>query len=166
MNWDAISALGTIIGSIAVLVTLIYLAVQIRQNTEAINAQSRQSILAAAQAEIFLRIQFPELEIAITQDDVPTQVEQVKINAWLAGVFRSREFSWLQYNQGLIDESQWSTEVNVISIVLSAPRARDWWEIAGRKSFGQKFVHFVDEVIRDQPASLEFARSLGSWAKR
>lgn len=89
VNWEAVSALGTIIGSIAVLVTLMYLAVQIRQN-----------------------------------------------------------------------------EVNVISIVLSAPRARDWWKNAGRKSFGNQFVEFVDEVIHDQPASVEFYRSLGSWAKR
>ena len=84
MNWEAVSALGTIIGSVAVLVTLIYLAVQVQQNTEAIKAQSRQTVLSAAQAEIFLRIQFPELEIAMTQDDVPTREEQVK-NQRLAG---------------------------------------------------------------------------------
>jgi hypothetical protein len=36
MNWDAIGAMGEILGALAVLVTLIYLAVQIRQNTSAV----------------------------------------------------------------------------------------------------------------------------------
>lgn len=35
MNWEAISAVGEILGASAVLITLIYLAVQIRQNTAA-----------------------------------------------------------------------------------------------------------------------------------
>ena len=33
MNWDAIGAIGEIIGALAVFLTLVYLATQIRQNT-------------------------------------------------------------------------------------------------------------------------------------
>jgi hypothetical protein len=33
MNWEAIGAIGEIVGSFAVLITLIYLAQQIKQNT-------------------------------------------------------------------------------------------------------------------------------------
>jgi hypothetical protein len=35
MNWDAIGAIGELVGGAAVLVTLIYLAVQIRQANSA-----------------------------------------------------------------------------------------------------------------------------------
>lgn len=34
MNWEAISVIAESIGVIAVLITLIYLAIQVRQNTE------------------------------------------------------------------------------------------------------------------------------------
>ena len=34
MNWDAIGAIGQILGSVAVLITLAYLAVQIRQTKQ------------------------------------------------------------------------------------------------------------------------------------
>jgi len=40
MNWDAISAIGEILGAIAVVATLGYLAVQIRQNTTALSVSS------------------------------------------------------------------------------------------------------------------------------
>ena len=38
MNWEAAGAIGEIIGALAVFLTLIYLALQIRQNTKAVRA--------------------------------------------------------------------------------------------------------------------------------
>jgi len=43
MNWDAIGAVGEVSGAIAVVATLGYLAVQIRQNTSAVRANSAQA---------------------------------------------------------------------------------------------------------------------------
>ena len=42
MNWDAIGAIGELIGAIAVFATLIYLAVQIRQSNRLALAQYRE----------------------------------------------------------------------------------------------------------------------------
>ena len=42
MNWDAISAIGEIVGSIAVVITLAYLAVQTRQNSHHTKALLQQ----------------------------------------------------------------------------------------------------------------------------
>ena len=45
MNWDAIGAIGEIVGATGVIVTLIYLAVQIRQNTSATNRTNVRNVL-------------------------------------------------------------------------------------------------------------------------
>lgn len=45
MNWEAIGAIGEIVGAIAVLVTLIYLAMQIRQNTYQTRAAATQDTI-------------------------------------------------------------------------------------------------------------------------
>jgi len=45
MNWEAISAVGEILGALAVLVTLIYLAVQIKQNTTAVATATYESTM-------------------------------------------------------------------------------------------------------------------------
>jgi hypothetical protein len=45
MNWEAISAVGRLVGAVAVLVTLIYLAVQIRQNTAAVATATCESTM-------------------------------------------------------------------------------------------------------------------------
>ena len=45
MNWDAIGAIGELLGAAAVLFTLIYLAVQIRQNTSAVATATYESTM-------------------------------------------------------------------------------------------------------------------------
>jgi hypothetical protein len=45
MNWEAIAAVGQMVGATAVLITLIYLAVQIRQNTSAVATATYESTM-------------------------------------------------------------------------------------------------------------------------
>tara|TARA_B110000858_G_scaffold89247_1_gene103084 strand:- start:5179 stop:5370 length:192 start_codon:yes stop_codon:yes gene_type:complete len=52
MNWDAISAIGEIIGATAVVVSLVYLAVQIRQNTRQISSSIKAAQLSAFERNI------------------------------------------------------------------------------------------------------------------
>ncbi len=43
MDWDALSAIAALIGGAGVVATLIYLAIEIRQNTRAVRSASYQS---------------------------------------------------------------------------------------------------------------------------
>lgn len=45
MNWDAISAVSEVVGVTAVLITFIYLAIQIRQNTAAVATSTYESVM-------------------------------------------------------------------------------------------------------------------------
>ena len=44
VNWDAIGAVGEILGAVAVFMSLVYLGVQIRANTTSMNTASRQAV--------------------------------------------------------------------------------------------------------------------------
>ena len=44
MNWDAIGAIGEVLGAIAVFISLSYLAIQIKSNTASMEVTSRQSV--------------------------------------------------------------------------------------------------------------------------
>ena len=45
MNWEAISAVSELVGVTAVMITLIYLAVQIKQNTAAVATSTYESVM-------------------------------------------------------------------------------------------------------------------------
>jgi hypothetical protein len=46
MNWEAIGAIGEILGAIAVLGTLIYLVAQLRQNTASVTTATYESMMS------------------------------------------------------------------------------------------------------------------------
>jgi hypothetical protein len=153
MNRSKIADLSEILSSIAILITLIYLTVEISQNTEALYAQSRQQILTSAQTELFDLAHNPEIVKNIIKTEPLTEDENIKLTVTFTAWMRVREFSWLQYQSGIIDEAQWSTELAVITVILGAPRTRLWWNIIGKPSVGIPFAEFIDELIRDQPSS-------------
>lgn len=48
MNWEAISAISDIVGAVAVVISLVYVAAQIRQNTKMARSGAKQSLTEAA----------------------------------------------------------------------------------------------------------------------
>ena len=61
MNWEAIGAVGEILGAIAVLVTLVYLAAQVRQNSRFVKAATYHSTMRARNEFNFAVATTPEL---------------------------------------------------------------------------------------------------------
>jgi hypothetical protein len=156
--------LSEIVSSIAILITLVYLTIEISQNTNALNAQSRETVLTAAQAELQLLMENPHIVQNLSGSSPLTEEEQIEIDSMLGLTLRSREFSWLQYQDGTIDELQWNTEFAVLLSILDAPRTRLWWEKMGRFVFGEEFVEFIDLTMEEHPASNSTWKAAGSWS--
>lgn len=145
---------------------MIYLAVEINQNTEALHPQSRQSILESAQSELFLYIDRTEMVGYVVGREPLTADQNLELHTFLVAAIRVRQFSWLQYRSGTIDETKWSTELNVFEIVLSTDRTRTWWHTMGRPAFGQEFRDFVDSAFEDHPIRNETWASMRTWTDR
>ena len=61
MNWDEVSAIGQVLGSVAVFVTLIYLAIQTRHSRREVRRSVSQSRAATVRELSLLRVQDPSL---------------------------------------------------------------------------------------------------------
>ena len=85
-----LGALGELLGSLAVLATLIYLALQTRQNTMAISAQLDAATMLARQEGLLLMSTSKELAEALNQQRVhPQPIELDRVNAfWTAQMIR------------------------------------------------------------------------------
>jgi len=166
MSLEELSYLADIVGVILVIASLMYVAMQVRQNTNAIYAQSRQAVLAASQAELFAEMENPDVITSMVKLGPITAEEQIRLNSWLFALMRSREFAWLQYRNGVIDEVQWQTEVGAIKFFFDAQRARDWWNVIGRRPFGREFVGFIDGIIQSQPATDSTWQTVADWVRK
>ena len=117
MNTSKLADIAAITSSIAILVTLVFLVVQMQQNTVAIEAQTRQSILAGAQAELLTLVENSEITVLQVKPEL-TELENATLDAWFAPQLRSREYAWIQHQSGLTDVS---THHNFQSGVFTQP---------------------------------------------
>ena len=162
MNLEQFAYFAEIVGVVLVIASLIYVAKQLRQTTEALHAQSRQTVMTGAQAELRCIIDNPDIIKCITKAGTLTPDEHIKLHAFLLSALRSREFAWLQYRNGQIDETQWNTELAVLRILLSSPRSRLWWEKLGRDAHSNEFAEFVDKAVQNRPAT-DYFEAQENW---
>jgi hypothetical protein len=125
MNWEAISAVGEIVGAIAVVVTLMYLAVQIRRGTTATQAASVQS--AAALDHEFL--------IAVGSDPITAQLWATYLSApqtlsvdqamqghlLMTSLLRRLENVRIQMQMGTLSQGGWQSRQSMFNVIASSP---------------------------------------------
>jgi hypothetical protein len=146
MNWEAIGAVGDFVSGVGVIVTLGYLAVQIRQNTRAQRYEShvRSRILIAefqklqanpASADIWLR--------GLRDPNELTEQERWAFHNLLYLFMNPIEARVMAPDAPLVD----ATATNVV-IDVFADRAgfRDWWKEA-RPVYSKTFRDQVDERL-------------------
>jgi len=151
MNWTKASAVAEILSSVAILVTLVYLAIEIRQNAEATQADTRQAILAADQEFLHVLLLEPELVLARHQEELDDE-ERIRLSIQLVAMLRMREMNWIQHQNGTIDDITWRAYLGSLVAVLSAPQSRVWWQNYGvERIFDPRFISLVNELLTDAP---------------
>lgn len=150
MNLEQLAYLAEIVGVIAVVITLIYLSVQVRQGTQILWSESRQAQVAYDQGGVYKFVEYPELGRLFSQAETPTEEEKTKLLFWMIGQMRAREHEWLQYRTGALDEETWISYRDVIFFLLGTKRARDLWGLCS-PYFNQDFVATVSEMINGVP---------------
>lgn len=165
INWNAVTALGQIISTVAVVMTLVYLTNQIQQaetaSTDA-NRLARSSgvadfFLAAAHDPAFRRaqeraagdtvhahfIREVQRRLELTEDEATQLAAAAQYWFWL---------HWGQWRSSM-DEGDRRELQNMIERFYVLPHIRVVWE-AHRGWMDADFVEFVDEALLDAPAPL------------
>ena len=148
MNWEAIGAIGEIIGAAAVVATLGYLAIQMRQANLHAKSQVRQRMIEQTQDELYIAVSDPSIHELFVRDETLDPNEQVKLNAYLVSFMRQREWEWFQYEDGVIDKRAHESYYAVIPLLLGTERTRRWWERVGKSGFDKGFVLEVNERLK------------------
>jgi hypothetical protein len=131
MNWDAIAAIGEAIGATAVVISLIYLATQIRQNTQTVRASTFQALSDSAQGRL-LALQNVEnariWRIGTSEPESLNLDERMLYVLMLQANARGFENLYYQHQSGLLDTPQWSGYSETIKAMVNAPGFKYYWE--------------------------------------
>ena len=150
MTLEDLAHLAEIIGVIFIVITLIYLAVQVRQGAEILRSEARQAQVSNDQNGVFRFIEYPELGRYFSQDETPTPAEKTQLIFWIIGQMRAREHEFLQHRSGAMDEETWLAYRDVIYFLLGTQRARDLWALCSGY-FNPDFSAMVEEMMKDVP---------------
>jgi hypothetical protein len=150
MNWEAIGAVGEVFGALGVIVTLGYLAVQIRQNTRAVRNSTIHEVgrdLSAGMDQLNLDSELNRIWYDGLRDfDALSKEEQRRFASYFTSVLRRYENLVYQTQHGTLDPDAWLGVRKQLGFAFSQPGAAVWWKQA-KNLFHPQLVEFIDDEI-------------------
>ena len=158
MNWEAIGAIGEVTGSLAVVISLLYLAVQLKQNTSATKSAARFESGRYWSTEAMHGALNPDIAritaTALRDAKELTDEERERWIYWITQAFLIRDTMYQEYVEGLFPEDLWSTHKEVMKGMLrydSISRILD----AGVMPLSASFTLYLNK-IRKEDAELDW----------
>lgn len=143
----------TWLANVGVIAGIVFLAIEIRQNTEMVRAQTRDNIadkqltlfewFAASPENIRVRVAGDQNALA------PGSAEEAQYGWMIAGNFRLWENEWYQYQQGLFEPEEFEPRINMWrAMTRNSPRMQAVWSFQ-RDSYSPEFKAFIDSLVED-----------------
>jgi hypothetical protein len=153
MNWEAIGAVGETLGALAVLVTLVYLAVQIRQNTAALRTQALQYVIDSKLGALDATTAHgPDGDICRrgreSFGDLSPE-EQQRFTFLTAILFATCEYVFTSYHDGLVKPGTYEAAKRDILSEFDAPGVVEWWR-STRSLFADDFQREVEHLLSER----------------
>ena len=168
MNWEAISAIGEIVGAAGVIATLVYLAYQIRQNTTQLEQNTLAAKAAAQNASnealrenrkaIFESLDMSE--IYLRGNRKPEELDEVSLLRYRLIIMNVTEVMLEIYTQTLItgfSPETWHTQGTTLVKRVLATSGGQWFWANFADNYTADFRAEVDRILL--PASSEPSNS-------
>jgi hypothetical protein len=135
MILEALGNLGDFIGGIAIVVTLIYLALQVRQNTAALRTASRQEIVSGFRD--FVRSYFNPAAARAYAKGAQANPNMTFEERNLFGIMMTDHATFFQgafalHESGQLEEETYRAYLEWFAIQVSTPGGSAWWDEVGR----------------------------------
>lgn len=155
---ESLANLGEIIGAIAVVVSLIYLAVQVRQNTQAQRTENFSRALdrvAAMQANLSQDSDAAVVFAKGVADPLAlSPTERIQFTWAMYELFGAFEFMFLASNTDAIPEEVWQRWSAAVAWWLTFPGIQTWWQVRPIP-FTETFTGYVEALLENNPTDDE-----------
>ncbi|NIP14174.1 MAG: hypothetical protein GWM88_05360 [Pseudomonadales bacterium] len=132
MSIMELGALGEFLGSLGVIATLAYLAVQIRHNTRATQTASHHAITDSLNQGNIAQASDPELAriwLSGSEDRASlSDVDRQRLDMLLLAYFHVFDSLFYSANRGTGEQSLLAAEEKGFAHLMKLPGVRDWWD--------------------------------------
>lgn len=145
MNWDALGAVAEILGAVGVIVTVAYLAVQVRQNSQQVASSLAESIRNGINEATRIMASSPEtarvFRVGVESPELLNESELYQLDALLTLTFYGQQQAFVN---GQIDSSA------TLEWLLHLPGAQTWWAEYSHL-LSSDFRRYVDDLLAKIP---------------
>lgn len=149
MNWDAIGAIGEIIGALAVVLSVGYLAVQIRTGSAALSTTLRDSVFASLAQWNYQLTSDPELawmfHRGLNDFNTLDEKERPRFMHIIYGFFKVFENIYLHYLEGSLGADTWLQNKEIVHAYYATPGAQ-FYINSRRATFDERFLKALDDM--------------------
>ena len=150
MNWDAISALAEVLGSLAVVISIAYLAVQIKQGSKSARSVATNESRAAV----------TDVLHGITADTEASRIyalglkdpnalephERTRFDLIIYQTLRTAETLFWEHREGALSDEIWEGQWRMERFLLNTNGGRESW--SRQKQFvSESFMHWVEKTL-------------------
>lgn len=145
------ASIAEIVGAVAVVVSLAYVGVQIRANTEEVRATNRQQLVGRSHEATERYALSPEISTILTKvgaGDSLTDVERTQYGYIIRSMLYDVQEAFVLNREGRLDDAYWGTRAAIARAYMSNPVAIATYE--RDKALGTllpDFVQWMDESI-------------------
>jgi hypothetical protein len=150
---ELLGGIGGLVAGLGVIITLIYLARQIQQNT-----RSMQSTAYAACMQANAAVHTSHMAAADVLPDylhnrgeswgLDTSVDYMKFHGHATQVFSHWELVFLLHQHGTVDDDYFASKMDLMRFaVTTLPGLRRWWSDNAEHFFDHRYRAVVDSVI-------------------
>ncbi len=161
MNWDAIGAIGELVGAAAVVLTLIYLSRQMGQNTQMLKSQSRRQVLEGLTRDVERVALHPHLTNAwkkYLRNESLNVDEEFEMYALFTSFLGNLEIQFHEVQDGSLN-SEFAQTLEFRLQTLLDEKGQTFWD-QSRGYFTETFQNHIDDLISKGDAEAIKAKSM------
>jgi hypothetical protein len=149
MNWEAINAISQLVGSIAVVLSVLYLGIQVHQSTRVARLATQDAAAAALRDVTKPFMENAEVEriwrIGLEDLNALSAEERARFFHAAYQFLKAFETIHFHYAYGLMDKQLWEGWHGLLRHYVAAPGIANYWKLRP-EVFSERFRKFVDGI--------------------
>jgi hypothetical protein len=151
MSLSDLTSIAGAVSAVSVLISLLFLKVQVRQSEKNQRAMIQQG-RAARSAEIAMRLMASNFAEAyhrcMNGETEITETQLVQFMGYCRAVFLGAEDSFLQHKESLLDEQAFVSFTTSLRALFVSPGLRAMW-MTTRENYEAEFISFMDAIVKE-----------------
>ena len=149
MNWDMIGAIAELVGALAVVLTLAYLALQVKQSNLAASVSAKQEMTRQFADYSDLLLQNPILHGVYLRGMAGEELDAIEMSQFSVLMGKASWYfaaMYFQHSTRTVSENEWKQSRAMITRLCVQPGFNRWWE-PRKNDYSPDYASFIDNVI-------------------